>query len=77
MAFIASVADQMASRLDGTATKGFVRRLLDVFAEAQMRRAERGIRRFDHLDSVSWTSDASANPSNGNFGCLGCRNPMD
>jgi hypothetical protein len=70
MAFIASVADQMASRRDGAATRGLMRMLLDVFAEARMRRAEREIRRFDHLDDVSWTSDASANPSNGNFGCL-------
>jgi hypothetical protein len=69
MAFIASVADRTtASRRDGATPKGFVRSLLDVVAEAQMRRAEREIRRFDHLDDISWETDASANPNKGNFG---------
>jgi hypothetical protein len=59
MAFIASVAAHDAvARRDGAAPKGFLRKLMDVVAEAQMRRAEREIRRFGHLHVVSWDSDA-------------------
>lgn len=61
MAFTASTAANHAATsptADRPASTGFFRKLLDIFAEAQMRQAEREIRRFRHLHNASWESDA-------------------
>jgi hypothetical protein len=57
MTFITSV---QANDVAASPTKGsqsLLRRILDLLAEAQMRQAEREVRRFRHLHDVAWESD--------------------
>jgi hypothetical protein len=58
MTSVAPVAAHAAATSPRKAQKGLFRRLLDVLAEAQMRQAERELRRFRHLHDASWESDA-------------------
>jgi hypothetical protein len=60
MAFLtfASVNSPVEPRTEGgTRRHSWFRRFSDAYAAAQMRQAERGIRRFCHLHAIAWSAD--------------------